>query len=352
MDTTMLTPAVTILELPSRLGEIFYYIVLPVLLIAAVGYLLQKRLGLQMATLSRLNFYFVVPAIVYVSLVRNLSGGSDMAGRAILTVLTFAAAALGMQMLLGYLVGRLGKLPPDRRNVLMMTGMFNNSGNYGLPLQRLALGEWGMAMQIFYMVVQNFGNFTLGIVLAAGGRKDRHWRQNLAMTFRFPPLYAITGAVVTVLIGRGLGPDRAAGAAEILRPFWTAIEYVSRSMIPIALLTLGAQLAVVRRGHTAYPVRLGVILRLLVGPVVGLGLIYLLMALANWTGVFLVTPRVAQLMLIASATPTAVNCMLLCLEFDNHPDFAARAVFFSTVLSPLTITLVIFLAQSGWLPGF
>jgi hypothetical protein len=44
--------------------------------------------------------------------------------------------------------------------------------------------------------------------------------------------------------------------------------------------------------------------------------------------------------------------MLLCLEFDNHPEFAARAVFTSTMASPITVTLVIFVAQSGWLPGF
>jgi predicted permease len=85
---------------------------------------------------------------------------------------------------------------------------------------------------------------------------------------------------------------------------------------------------------------------------VGLGLIYALMALAAATGWFALTPRLAQLMLIASSTPTAVNCMLLCLEFDNHPEFAARAVFTSTMASPITVTLVIFVAQSGWLPGF
>ena len=44
--------------------------------------------------------------------------------------------------------------------------------------------------------------------------------------------------------------------------------------------------------------------------------------------------------------------MLLCLEFDNHPDFAARAVLYSTLLSPVTVTLVVFLAQSKLLPGF
>ena len=43
--------------------------------------------------------------------------------------------------------------------------------------------------------------------------------------------------------------------------------------------------------------------------------------------------------------------MLMCLEFDNHPDYAAKAVFYSTLLSPITVTLTIFFAQGGFLPA-
>ena len=55
-------------------------------------------------------------------------------------------------------------------------------------------------------------------------------------------------------------------------------------------------------------------------------------------------------MLISSSTPTAVNVLLLSMEFENHPDFAARSVLYSTLLSPITVTLVVFLAQSGLIP--
>jgi predicted permease len=41
--------------------------------------------------------------------------------------------------------------------------------------------------------------------------------------------------------------------------------------------------------------------------------------------------------------------MLLCVAFDNHPDFAARSVFYSTLLSPITLTMVIYLSRSGLL---
>ena len=76
---------------------------------------------------------------------------------------------------------------------------------------------------------------------------------------------------------------------------------------------------------------------MLVAPALALGLIWL-MGLDGLT---------AQVLLISSATPVSVNCMLICLEFDNHPDFLARSVFYSTLLSPVTVTGVILLGRSG-----
>ena len=128
--------------------------------------------------------------------------------------------------------------------------------------------------------------------------------------------------------------------AEALHPFWQAITYVKNAFLAIALCTLGAQLATVPRGGRRYPVSLSVLLRLAVGPILGFALVWLL-GLEGF---------IAQVLLISTTSPTAVNCMLLCMEFDCHPDYAARAVFYSTLLSPITVTLVIFLARSGLMP--
>jgi predicted permease len=134
-----------------------------------------------------------------------------------------------------------------------------------------------------------------------------------------------------------LGPEHAATAGEILQPVWQAIQYIRDAFVAVALVTLGAQVALLKDTMNKYPVALSVCIRLLVGPAVGLGLIWL----------FGLHGLLAQVLLISTATPSAVNTMLLCLQFDNHPDFAARAVVYSTLLSPITVTLVIFLAKSG-----
>jgi len=331
-----------LVQLPSQLGHIFYTIVLPILLLAAVGWILQRKTGLDMDTLKRLNFHFVIPVLVYYSLVT-----SSLTWAAAWQVVTFTTAMVAAQSALAWLVGWARRVPPDVRRVMMMTMMSYNSGNYGLPLQDMAFGAAGrgaeaMLYQAFVMITQNLSNFTWGIFVISGGKKNRTWRDNLLHIAKFPPIWAIVAGLVTVQIRAWIGPQASAAAAGALAPFWQVVVYIKAAFIAIALCTLGAQLATVKHNGARYPVTVSVVLRLLVGPAIGLGMIY----------AFGISGFLAQVLLVSTTSPTAVNCMLLALEFDNHPDFAARAVLYSTLLSPVTVTLCVFLAQGGLLGGF
>ena len=328
--------------LPGQLGAIFYQIVLPMLLIIGVGYTVQRKLGLDMKTLVRLNFYFIVPAIIYYVLVTSELNAGDVG-----KVVGFHLVMILILGAITWLAATIRRIPPDQRSTAMMGTMFYNSGNYGLPMQDLAfrsagLGGLAMGYQAFVMVTQNVVSFTLGILIASSGSsRQRHWKQNLLHILKFPPLYALAAALVTIQIRRWLTPEQGEAVLDALGPFWSALKYIKSAFIAIALVTLGAQLALVRHDKDRrYPVTMAVFIRLLVGPVLGLGVIYLF-------GIS--DPFLAQVLLISCATPTAVNAMLLCMEFDAHPNFIARSIFYSTLLSPITVTLTIFLAQSGLL---
>lgn len=332
----------TITDLSGQLWYIFYTIVLPVLLLASVGWVIQRKAGLDMATLKRLNFHLVIPVMIYYSLVT-----STLDWRTAGKVVLFTVAMIVAQSALAYLVGWLKRLPRDMRGVLVMTTMSYNSGNFGIPLQEMAfsragLGGAAMLYQAIVMITQNLSNFTWGVFVLAGSGKGRTLRDNLVHIATFPPILAIVAGLATIQIRNWIGPDAAGMLTQRLSPIWQVLLYIKNAFIAVALCTLGAQLATVARGGNKYPVSVSVILRLLAGPAIGLAMIY----------AFGLTGFIAQVMLISTTSPTAVNCMLLSLEFDNHPDYAARAVFYSTLLSPITVTLVIYLAQGGLLPGF
>lgn len=321
----------------GQLAEIAWFIVLPVLLLMALGFVVQRKLGLDMPTLARLNFYVVVPGMIYFAVVSSTLRVGDV-GVAVGFSLLFMAVIGGVT----YAVAAVRAVPMDQRRAMVMGTIFYNSGNYGLPLQELAFRPVGLsaeavAIQVFTMVVQNFTSFTIGVVLAAGEVREGQWRRNLLQVAKFPPLYTLAAALLTIAVRNATTPREAGGAAVWLQPFWDVVVYAKGGFIAVALVTLGAQLALVRTGHNRYPVASSVALRLVGGPMIGLGLVWLL----GLEGL------IAQVLLISTAMPTSVNCLLICIEFDNHPDFVARTVFHSTLLSPITVTLTILLAQSG-----
>ena len=347
MSTHALPLAVDLATLPAQLGEIFYTIVLPILLLAGVGWVIQRTLGLDMPTMTRLNFYFLMPGMAYFSIVTSPISGDDVLRVALFTVCMIAASGA-----LTLIVALARGVPREHRNTMLMTTMFYNSGNYGLPLQKLAFrdpsdapgtgagrGDEAFSLQIFVMLTQNIVNFTLGITLAATGRNKVHWKRNLMHILKFPPIYALTAGLLTLWI-RSRFADASPSLARALAPFWTAITYLKGAFIAVALGTLGAQLALVRRAVHDFPVKTSVFLKLLIAPCIGVALTFLL-GLDGF---------IAQVLIISTSMPTAVNVMLLCLEFDNNPDYAARAVFYATLLSPVTVTLTVFLTRSGLLP--
>lgn len=324
----------------GRLAHILYFIVLPLLLLIALGYAVQRLLGLDMPTLTRLNFYLVIPALVFGSLLT-----SEVRLGQIGVVVGFGVAMILVVGVVTVLAAWLRGVPRRRWNALLMTTVFYNSGNYGLPLQDLAFRGVGassvaVSIQVFTMLVQNFANFTLGVFLAAGGRKRGAWKENLAHIARFPPLYALAAGLIAIQFRHLLG-GAAPQAAAALRPLWEVVLYLQSAFVAVALCTLGAQLALVHPLGDNDPLALSILLRLLAAPLIALGII---LALG-------IHGLVAQVLLIGSATPSPVNAALLSLEFGNEPEYVARAVLYTTVLSPLTVTLVISVAQGGLIPG-
>ncbi|MGB8001694.1 MAG: AEC family transporter, partial [Anaerobacillus sp.] len=112
-------------------------------------------------------------------------------------------------------------------------------------------------------------------------------------------------------------------------------NYIADAMVAIALVTLGAQVAQLRFARNLSVVYVSLILRLLLGPAIALGIIYVL-------GIDGVT---AQALLISSAMPTAVNSAIIAQEYENEPELSAQIVLASTVFSMVTVTIVISISR-------
>jgi predicted permease len=116
-------------------------------------------------------------------------------------------------------------------------------------------------------------------------------------------------------------------------------ELLSAGLVPVALVTLGAQLAVRPRWPRWKPVSLVLFLRLIYAPAQMAALLWGFHVL-GWRALDL-WPWPAELLILTAAVPTAVNTLLLTLELDGDAALAADCVFWTTVLSCVTLT--------GWL---
>lgn len=113
------------------------------------------------------------------------------------------------------------------------------------------------------------------------------------------------------------------------------LDQLASGFTSLALILLGAQLANIRFNSFHRVIGLSILGRLIVGPVFALAFILLL----GIEGV------IAQSLLIASSFPTSRNTATLALEYQVAPDLHAQIVLFSTLLSSITVTVVIYISM-------
>ncbi|MBN1867320.1 AEC family transporter [Candidatus Sumerlaeota bacterium] len=293
--------------------HILIHIVLPIFLLIGIGAVVQRAFTLDLATLSKLNFYVFVPGIVFARLLEN-----RLSGELVSVVMTFNSVHFALLLALAWLVFA-SKRFRSERSLLTLGTLFNNCGNYGIPFAQLAFGSIGVEVMALTMVFQNILMFTFGLWLV--GDKRTGWRKRLSGILKAPVLYALV-----------LVPLLDVLRIELPQPILFPLEQIANGLIPVALLTLGAQLATTRRNGRLAPVGAVAAMRLGASPLLAAALAWI------WIG-FLPTQaaQVLPVLVCAAGLPVAVNVYVLAMEYGRKPELASRMVFWSTLASAATL---------------
>ena len=294
----------------SHLIPLFINNLFPILLIAAIGFLLAKWLKISPRPLSQVIFYVFSPVLVF-----KLIGSSQLSNQDILHTLVFPIILIGGIGLIAWLAGKILHFDRKTMAAVLITCMFMNAGNYGLPLTDFAFGTVALAFASVYFVVNSAFTNTLGIVIASSGSMSV-W-QALKGLLKYPAIYALILGILSLQFKWQLpsGLDR-------------TITLLSNAAIPSMLVLLGMQLVNIRLNGQLVPLIFTSGLRLLVAPLLAIGLTHLL----GLSG----APY--QAVVLESAMPVAVTNTILATEFDTEPTFVTAAVLITTLLSPLTLT--------------
>lgn len=287
-------------------------IVLPVVAVAALGYWFGRRQATtpQMGFVNHANVMVFCPAMVFSALLDNPVN--------LLQDWPLVVAGSLIILIPGLLL-LLVPHPTKTREGFLVSGMFRNTGNVGIPLMMLAYGADQMGGIILLFVLSNLFQFSLGLMMLSHGRGLWEWTRN-------PNIW---GAVLGLL----LAPWRDALPSF----FTTSVDLVGQIAIPLMLFALGVRLS---QGRIEQ-----------IGLALKINLIYLLAGLLTviivlWT--LPLTPEWKRLIAFSAMLPPAVLNYLLSEQYDVEPRLVANVVMLGNVMSVATMPLVVW-ATLTWL---
>lgn len=213
------------------------------------------------------------------------------------------------------------KTPRSVESGLILSTAFMNSGNYGAPIILFAYGTAGfhysVSLLVLHAIMMNF----FGVYYAARGKAGI--KTAVKSVLAMPTTYAVVIAIGFQLLH-----------VPIAQNILSAIDLVADATIPVVMLILGMQLAVIQLKDFQWEkVTVGVVIRLFLSPLIA----YLIVQFMT------MDPLLEKVLVITSAMPSAVNTVMYALQFDTEPELVSSITLITTLLSILTISPLLYL---------
>lgn len=298
-----------------QIVRIFIDIVTPVFALVLLGYITGPRLSLDAKTLSRTAYFILVPCFVF-NMISQVKITLAVAGQMILfttlTHLLVAAAA--------FVIARLMKCSKELIAAFVIVATFGNVGNLGLSLIDFRLGPDALTSATIYFVTIVLVAFVICVGISSWSRGTGI--KAILSVFKTPALIAMIPA--SFFYGTDFDPP-----LFIVR----ITHLLGKAMIPVMLLTLGVQLSELMKFKFSFNVILASSLRLILAPLIAFGL----------TFIFSLTSMEIRSGILQAGMPVAVLGSIIAIEYDVVPEFVTTTVLFSTLLSLLTLTIMLYL---------
>lgn len=299
--------------------EILMNVIFPVFFLMGIGIVMQRIFALDLYTLSKVTMYYLLPVVGFVNIYE-----SNINGAIFLKIIGFQLFLSVCLMVFSWMTAKLFGLEKGMAANYKNSIVLMNSGNYGIPVSQFVFqaNPLGMSIQIIVMIIQNFLTFTYGLKNVVSVRTTG--RDVLKAFFRLPMMYALA-----------LGVFFLAFDLTIPSFIWQPIDDIANAFLAIALLALGAQVAYIPLRKIDFVLVMSSIGRLIISPAIALGLLLL----------FGMEGTMAKALFIASSFPASRNSAQLALEYNIHPEHAGQTVLVTTILSAVTVTIVVYLAN-------
>lgn len=311
-----------------------------------IGWVARRRSFLTAETtrtLSRFVVDITIPAMVLTSMLRTVDPRA-------MTDNWFLPLIGGGILIVSLLVG-LVFMPlfsrKDQRSTFVFLVAIANWIYLPLPIAKALYGDAGERAVLLFNVGAQIVLWTLGIWVLRRGKPDWATLRNLLTN---PGLVATAAGILLALlvpVARTLenADTLSLGAPALIgKMLVSALVIVGGLTIPLSLVVTGAQLGGLDLSdHRPSRTMTGVIIsRLLLAPAAVVALIWLI----NRLGATIAeVPRMVAY--IIACMPVAVSCSMFTERFGGDTSLAARAIFYTTLLSIITVPALFYAMQ--WL---
>ncbi len=268
-------------------------------------------------SMTDLVLYIVTPCVIIKSFIREFD--ATVLKKLLISFLIAFIAHIGF-IVFSHIV--LKDKQKSRATVLRFGAVFSNCGYMSIPLQQALLGDEGVFYASSYIAIFNLFVWSYGIISMSGDKKYLTLNKILLS----PGILGLAIGLVFFLF-----------SIPVSKVVYDPISYLAGLNTPLPMIIIGYHLmqSNVIAGLKDIKGLFAIALKLLVFPLVGLGVLYL----CGVRGVMLVSS------VISFSAPTAAITTMFSSKFERDIPLSVNMVSLSTLLSLVTMPLVITLAQ-------
>ncbi|WP_156292025.1 AEC family transporter [Oceanobacillus salinisoli] len=293
--------------------SLFLNVILPIMLVFASGYVLQRIRVLDVKSVSAVCLYILSPALVFTSLYE----AEFNSGYVIIVVYMFVLFFL--MVFVNKILAKIFKWSQNMESAAILSTGFMNAGNYGLPVVLFSLGPAALPYSVFIMVVQGLQNNFFGVYYAS--RSSSGMKRAVINVLKMPTTYAMILAFIFQFLN-----------ITVSESIHSMLSMVGEAAIPVMMIMLGMQLRSITGIKLNWQVITSAVTLKMVGaPLFAFAFVHFLN----------VDPLIGAVIIIISAMPTAATTTMYAIEFDTEPDLVSSITFIATIASILTVTTLL-----------
>lgn len=267
----------------------------------------------------------------------SLASAGDIPQETVMKLVIFGIGYYLMLPFLAMLIVRVCRIPKQDRGTAQLLAVFSNTGFMAIPIMQTLYGDMSIFVINILNLPFNFLVFTYGIYLI---QKDIRMKKMMeqgegeggkSQKVKLDWKIFFTPGIVASIIALVLYFFK----IHLPQPMTVTFRFIGDVTPPLTMLLLGMVLAEspIADAFTDLKLDIAMILKLLLMPL-----------LAYFAAIFLFKdPVIIGIIVLTFAMPCGTMGVMLSKNYNGNAKMAAGGIFFSTLLSLLTIPLVYFI---------